>query len=70
MDDLQERIKQCEEKFEQVKAQQQELATELIKLQGEWRLLQELVGKDDPVLPPDAETITVEPEAATEEAKN
>lgn len=81
MDDLQERVKQCEQKFGEVKARQQQLtkeaeeaATELVKLQGEWRLLQELLGNSSQLnATEDPNTVTVVPEAETvepEEAKN
>lgn len=69
MDDLQERVKQCERKFEEVKAEQQqhakaaeEAATELVKLQGEWRLLQDMLGNTDKQPAEDPSTITVDPE--------
>lgn len=81
MDDLQERLKQCEQRFEQVKAEQQqhakaaeEAALELVKLQGEFRLLQDLLGNDNTEqVAGDPNTISAVPEAETvnpEEAKN
>lgn len=44
--DIQERLLQSEQQFNELSRQREEINTEMTKLQGEWRVLKELQATD------------------------
>lgn len=47
--DIDERLKQAEQRFNELEKQKSEIATEQLKLQGEYRLLQEMKEQEPKV---------------------
>lgn len=61
---IQERIEQSEQRFNELSKQRDDINTEMTKLQGEWRVLQDMLANEKPskVNKTKADTVEVVPE--------